>query len=126
MSAAPEHPLSWHEQARRIRIDARRQRRELLRKKFGGRCAYCNTPTGRDGTIDHYVPKAHGGTNTWPNLRWSCRSCNETKGDMQPHEWEQWLSQHRTAAAESRYEGRVRLLQRAIWRAADRKSGGCQ
>lgn len=111
------------EQMRRINSEVRRQRRAMLRNQFGGRCAYCNTPTGRNGTVDHYVAQAHGGTNTWPNLRWACRHCNERKADMLPHEWQAWLAAHRPAKTETRYEMKVRLLTAAIRRSID---GGAQ
>lgn len=101
---------------RRINSAERRDRRALLRQKYGGRCAYCGITTGRNGTVDHYVAQAHGGTNSWPNLRWACRPCNERKADMRPGEWEAWLAAHRPAAQESPYEAKVRLLAYAIRR----------
>jgi 5-methylcytosine-specific restriction endonuclease McrA len=42
-------------------------------------CSYC----GQYGdTVDHVLPVAKGGDNTWENTCCACRSCNTRKGDM--------------------------------------------
>ncbi len=41
-------------------------------------CAYCG---GTADTMDHIVPRAHGGKHTWENLTAACRPCNHKKGD---------------------------------------------
>ena len=46
-------------------------------------CQYCGT-TGKDLTIDHVVPKRHGGGMQWENLVTCCRRCNTKKGDKSP------------------------------------------
>ena len=46
-------------------------------------CQYCGT-TGKDLTIDHVVPKRHGGGMHWDNLVTCCRKCNTKKGDKAP------------------------------------------
>jgi 5-methylcytosine-specific restriction endonuclease McrA len=43
-------------------------------------CQYCGMQT-RDLTIDHIVPKRHGGPMHWENLVACCRRCNTKKGD---------------------------------------------
>lgn len=43
-------------------------------------CQYCGQ-TSKDLTIDHVVPKRHGGASEWENLVCSCRRCNMKKGD---------------------------------------------
>lgn len=43
-------------------------------------CQYCGVQT-RDLTIDHIVPKRHGGGMKWENLVACCRRCNTRKGD---------------------------------------------
>lgn len=40
-------------------------------------CGYCG---GRADTIDHIVPRALGGRNTWENVTAACRRCNGKKG----------------------------------------------
>ena len=46
-------------------------------------CQYCGT-TGKDLTIDHVIPKRHGGGMQWENLVTCCRRCNTRKGDKSP------------------------------------------
>jgi 5-methylcytosine-specific restriction endonuclease McrA len=41
-------------------------------------CHYCG---GYATTVDHVVPKARGGSDTWENLVAACRSCNTSKHD---------------------------------------------
>ncbi|HEY3297759.1 MAG TPA: HNH endonuclease [Armatimonadota bacterium] len=43
-------------------------------------CQYCGA-TGREMTVDHVVPRRHGGPSTWENLVCCCRKCNNKKGD---------------------------------------------
>lgn len=47
------------------------------------RCAYC----GKTGdTIDHVLPKAHGGRSTWLNCVAACQPCNGRKADRTPEQ----------------------------------------
>lgn len=43
-------------------------------------CQYCGVQS-RDLTIDHIMPKRHGGGLQWENLVACCRKCNTRKGD---------------------------------------------
>ncbi len=43
-------------------------------------CQYCGQAS-KDLTIDHVIPKRHGGQSVWENLVCSCRRCNMKKGD---------------------------------------------
>ncbi len=59
-------------------------RKNILRRD-GFKCVYC----GRSDlplTIDHIVPKARGGIDSWENLISACTFCNNKKGDRTPHE----------------------------------------
>lgn len=50
-------------------------------------CQYCTKEfVSAELTIDHIIPKAHGGTNDWTNVVASCRSCNMKKGDRTPRQ----------------------------------------
>jgi len=50
-------------------------------------CQYCaKLKTAAEINIDHIVPKAQGGKNTWTNLVCSCIKCNEAKRDRTPRE----------------------------------------
>jgi len=59
-------------------------RKNILRRD-SYKCGYC----GRSDlplTIDHVVPKAHGGNDAWENLICACTSCNNKKGDRTPEQ----------------------------------------
>lgn len=45
------------------------------------RCAYCG---GTATTIDHILPRSHGGKNTWTNTVAACGGCNQRKSDRTP------------------------------------------
>ncbi len=48
-------------------------------------CQYCGA-TSKEMTIDHVVPKRHGGPATWDNLVCCCRKCNTRKSDKLAHQ----------------------------------------
>lgn len=59
-------------------------RKNILRRD-GYKCVYC----GRGDlplTVDHVLPKARGGTDSWENLVCACTVCNNRKGDRTPQE----------------------------------------
>ncbi len=59
-------------------------RKNILRRDKH-KCAYC----GRGDlplTVDHILPKARGGGDTWDNLVAACLPCNNRKGDRTPAE----------------------------------------
>jgi len=59
-----------------------------LLSRYKSRCCYCDAElTYEKATIDHYLPKFHGGTNKRDNLRLSCHPCNALKANMTPWEW---------------------------------------
>lgn len=44
-------------------------------------CQYCNeTFESRDLTIDHVLPRSHGGGTSWDNCVTCCKKCNSEKG----------------------------------------------
>jgi len=48
-------------------------------------CQYCGV-TGKDLTIDHVIPRRHGGRHTWDNVVACCKRCNVRKADKLPHQ----------------------------------------
>lgn len=48
-------------------------------------CQYCGATT-KDLTIDHVIPKRHGGSASWENLVCCCRRCNSKKSDKLAHQ----------------------------------------
>ncbi len=50
-------------------------------------CQYCGCqPGGEELTIDHVIPRSHGGTSTWENCVLACIGCNKRKADRTPHQ----------------------------------------
>lgn len=50
-------------------------------KKSNGLCAKCGKAVSIDKwTIDHFIPKYHGGTDDFRNLIPLCKACNRAKG----------------------------------------------
>ena len=58
--------------------------RQNIFKRDNNECQYCGTR--RELTIDHVLPKARGGKDTWTNLVTACKRCNAKKGDYTPEE----------------------------------------
>lgn len=57
------------------------KRNLLVRDDF--KCQYCGTSLSmRNGTIDHVLARAKGGTHSLDNTVASCKVCNNAKGDM--------------------------------------------
>lgn len=62
-----------------------RVRDELM---WVGKCLHCNTTlcvaldgdTRGQATIEHILPRGHGGTDALPNLALACARCNQQKG----------------------------------------------
>ena len=50
-------------------------------------CQYCGVqPGGAELTIDHVVPRAHGGVSNWENCVLACIDCNKRKADRTPRQ----------------------------------------
>lgn len=59
------------------------RRNVFKRDKFT--CQYCGRhPNHDDLTIDHVVPRSHGGTSSWTNCVLACTDCNSAKADRTP------------------------------------------
>lgn len=51
-----------------------------------GLCQYCNKQVSvKEFTIDHVVPRKHGGATMWTNVVTSCMACNQKKSDKLLH-----------------------------------------
>ncbi len=62
------------------------QKRRLKEKLFGGRrcapCCFCRRElTMSSSTLEHVIPLSHGGGWDKENLRLSCGSCNNERGN---------------------------------------------
>ena len=69
--------------------EAKRLWRQKIKEEWNFECAYCGSEENL--TIDHIMPRAHGGTDFTKNCLCACSKCNQNKGHTP---WEQWyLSQ---------------------------------
>ncbi|MCB2205624.1 HNH endonuclease [bacterium] len=57
-------------------------RKNIIRRD-GHRCQYCGR-TGTQLTVDHIIPRARGGKDSWENLVTACLACNNKKGSRTP------------------------------------------
>lgn len=86
-------------------------RREAIHTRERGRCFYCLRPfVIRGRVLDHVVPQAHGGTNSYRNLVSCCVECNSQKGESGAEDFLRTLyRQRRITSAE--LEARLRALE---------------
>lgn len=67
----------------------------------GTHCYYCDVvfsdTVGCDRTIDHRIPRSHGGTDALVNMVFACRACNERKADRDEASFVEsdWLAERR-------------------------------
>ncbi|PLX33582.1 MAG: HNH endonuclease [Ignavibacteria bacterium] len=54
-------------------------RKNIIRRD-GHRCQYCGSRSA-PLTVDHIIPRARGGADTWDNLVTACLPCNNKKSD---------------------------------------------
>jgi len=67
-----------------IRKEAKFNRLNIFRRD-GGACQYCYKQFSRSElTIDHVVPRSHGGRSVWDNVVCCCIDCNRKKGGRTP------------------------------------------
>ncbi len=65
-------------------------RRNII-KRDNHACQYCGSDKG-PFTVDHVVPKDHGGQDTWENLVCACVDCNTKKRNRTPPEASMYLT----------------------------------
>lgn len=60
-------------------------------------CQYCGKQLNtRNATVDHILPQAKGGKNSYANCVCSCKTCNQWKGDKLLSETSMHLAKHPT------------------------------
>lgn len=68
------------------RVQVRLSRRTIF-ERDGHQCQYCKRYfRGGDLSVDHVLPRARGGGDSWENLVAACIRCNAAKGDRTPSE----------------------------------------
>lgn len=70
-----------------MRTQTKQELIELLKSRDGDSCFICRKPFEEEQpTIDHWVPKAVGGSDEIDNLRITHRKCNTEKADRIPNQ----------------------------------------
>jgi 5-methylcytosine-specific restriction endonuclease McrA len=84
--------------------------RHAIHAREAGRCFYClRLLTPQMKCIDHVVPRAHSGNNSYRNLVSSCRECNSQKGPCRADDFLRSLFRERKLT-ERELTGRLRAL----------------
>jgi len=100
--------------------------RRNLFKRDRYTCQYCNKRPRQDElTIDHVVPRSHGGGSTWENCVLACIDCNHRKADRTPKQAHLTLKQEPLrpkwnpvySRYETRYESWAKFISDAYWNA---------
>lgn len=84
--------------------------RQSIHLRERGHCFYCLRRTdARVQCLDHVVPRAKRGHNSYRNLVSSCLECNSLKGERSATDFLRWLYRQRRLTA-SELNGRLRAL----------------
>lgn len=74
--------------------------RHAIYAREGGRCFYCLRPlTSLQRCLDHVVPRAKSGNNSYRNLVACCRECNAQKGQCRSEDFLRSLFRERQLSA---------------------------
>src|SRR5579863_5393687 len=85
-------------------------RREAIHERERGRCFYClRRFVIRGRVLDHVVPRARGGANSFRNLVSCCVECNSQKGEMAAADFLRSLFRQRRITS-IELEGQLRAL----------------
>lgn len=63
---------------RKLSVKPAKYSKATVLARDGHKCAYCSRPAN---TVDHIVPRKHGGANTYENCVAACLRCNGKKAD---------------------------------------------
>ena len=84
--------------------------RASLHEREGGHCFYClRRSPGDRKCLDHVVPQAQGGGNSYRNLVSCCVDCNSQKGEQSAAEYLRWLFRGRRLS-DAELGGRLRAM----------------
>lgn len=62
--------------------------KRVLKEEWFRECAYCGyKERNKEMTVDHIIPLAKGGSDSFYNQIPACRSCNVSKGDKPVRQW---------------------------------------
>jgi hypothetical protein len=68
-------------------ITERQRLRDAVHAKSNGACHHCGVALTSTWEIDHFIPRAKGGSNLFANLVAACIPCNQDKADTLPDDW---------------------------------------
>jgi 5-methylcytosine-specific restriction endonuclease McrA len=120
--AARPETIAAHSPARSARIAAQaadleqtdflrtRALRQTIHSREGGFCFYCLSRLNkRIQCLDHAIPRAHSGRNSYRNLVSCCVECNSRKGETPASDFLRWLYRERRLTA-AELTSRLRAL----------------
>ncbi len=85
--------------------------RQAIHSREGGRCFYCSRRLASTvRCLDHVVPRAQSGRNSYRNLVSCCLECNSQKSDKPAEDFLRWMYRERRLTA-AELTGRVRALE---------------
>jgi 5-methylcytosine-specific restriction endonuclease McrA len=74
--------------------------RQAIHSRERGRCFYClSRLSNRVRCLDHVIPRARAGCNSYRNLVSCCMDCNSRKGETSASDFLRWLSRERRLTA---------------------------
>lgn len=92
----PDEYKLWQEYGNQywivLKVWQNKYRISVLSERQNHRCCWCgertnNTPNSRkQASVEHVLPRAHGGTDDMDNLVMACRSCNTKRADKMEYE----------------------------------------
>jgi len=89
---------------------AKQHLRRAIHERECGHCFYClRRITANRRCLDHVVPRAEFGLNSYRNLVSSCVDCNSQKGERSAEEHLRWLYRERRLS-DAELSGRLRAL----------------
>lgn len=69
-----------------------RQSQWWKNKRASGKCHYCGLQFPvKELTMDHLIPLVRGGRSNKANLVPCCKTCNNKKKYLLPHEWQEYM-----------------------------------
>jgi HNH endonuclease len=85
--------------------------RHAIHARDGGRCFYClRRLAGAVRCVDHVVPQARRGLNSYRNLVSACMECNTQKGEKRAEDFLRWMYRERRLTVVE-LNGRMRALE---------------
>lgn len=93
-----------------------RPTKDAIRKRDGGVCQYTGKVLSwKEGNIDHVIPRAQGGKNTFENMVWCHKDINSRKADKTPTQAGLALIRKPTAPKSMPRSSTITIAQHPSW-----------